>query len=306
MSSPITEADSFVSPESSSVHQPEIFEVLKSRDTQVGGTPVRRALPKKRRRTIGAWCFADHFEADRRTSMGVGPHPHIGLQTVTWLLQGELIHKDSLGSNQLIKPGQLNLMTAGSGVSHSEESTNKSNKIHGIQLWIAQPDATRNQGAAFEHHDYLPETNVDNATATVLVGSFGSATSTARTDTPLLGVEMTLGTGSTVIELKREFEYGIVVLVGSVAYKGQAVTPGNLAYFGSGRDEMMITALRPSILLLLGGEPFPEKPYMWWNFVARTQDELTTAYSEWQNQSSRFGTVASSLPRIEAPKPYWL
>ncbi|MCL4553376.1 MAG: pirin family protein [Candidatus Marsarchaeota archaeon] len=280
------------------------FELFQSRRTTVGNITVRRALPKRQRRTIGAWCFADHFGPELlsdKQGMDVGPHPHIGLQTATWLLEGELVHRDSLGSEQTIRPGELNLMTAGKGVSHSEESPGKRSSIHGIQLWIAQPNETRNGEPAFEHHNSLPEANIDNATATVLVGSFGGATSSARSDTPIVGVQVTIGIGSTILELRKDFEYGLIVLEGIVTHQNLAVTPGNLAYFPMGRNEIMLTSQEPSILMLLGGKPFSESLLMWWNFVARTHGELDEARQDWNSHSQRFGIVNSKLDSIPAP-----
>lgn len=310
MSGPITQADALPSIETPTSPDGPAFVLFRPRHSVVGGTDVKRTLPKRQRRTIGAWCFADHFgpeDLDDKPGMEVGPHPHIGLQTATWLLAGELIHRDSLGSEQRIRPGELNLMTAGRGVTHSEESsTAKVTTLHGIQLWIAQPDSTRNEEPRFEHHDALPEANFDNATATVFLGSFGGATSSARADTPIVGVEATLGIGSSVLELRKDFEYGIIVLEGMVAYHGQPVEPDMLAYFGIGRDEIMLTAREPSIFLLLGGEPFKETPLMWWNFIGRTHEEINQAYLDWQSRSERFGSLNSRLERIEAPSPYWL
>ncbi|MHB1252353.1 MAG: pirin family protein, partial [Acidimicrobiales bacterium] len=168
------------------------LEVSESRLTRVGAMPVRRALPRRSHRTVGAWCFADHIGPAAVTNdhgLDIGPHPHTGLQTVTYLVRGEAVHRDSLGSEQLITPGQLNLMTAGQGVSHSEEATGHyEGDLHGIQLWIAQPDATRHAPAAFEHHAQLPRISIDRTLATVLVGEFHGVHSPARHDSALVGV----------------------------------------------------------------------------------------------------------------------
>ncbi len=162
------------------------MDVIDSRDETVGRIRVRRALPRTGRRTIGAWCFADHMgpvDVTEEHGLDIGPHPHTGLQTVTWLVAGQVLHRDSLGSEQLIAPGQLNLMTAGRGVAHAEEATGAyRGPLHGIQLWIAQPEATRHGAAAFEHHASLPQAEVGAATATVLVGELGGARSPARHD----------------------------------------------------------------------------------------------------------------------------
>ncbi len=161
------------------------MEITEARAAEVGGLPVRRALPRAPRRTVGAWCFIDHFGpagTERSDSMQVGPHPHVGLQTVTWLLEGEVLHTDSLGSEQVIRPGQLNLMTAGRGIAHAE-SARPSTGCHGIQLWIAQPGATRTGPSAFEHHAELPQARFGDIVATVLVGELAGTTSPARHDT---------------------------------------------------------------------------------------------------------------------------
>jgi redox-sensitive bicupin YhaK (pirin superfamily) len=232
-----------------------------SRDEVVGRIRVRRALPRKGRRTIGAWCFADHMgPADVTENSGpdVGPHPHIGLQTVTWLIDGQLLHRDSLGSEQVITPGQLNLMTAGDGVSHAEEATGSyRGTLEGIQLWVAQPNTTRFSEAAFEHHSELPRADIDGGVATVLVGEYGDFRSPARHDTPLVGVELTLHQ-ETTLPLRADYEYGLVVLQGAVGIHGRTVPPGKLGYLGRGRDQLEIDVREPTKVILLGGEPFEE------------------------------------------------
>lgn len=284
-------------------------EVVLSRETQVGGFPVRRALPRRVRRTVGAWCFVDHMgpaDVSPEHAMDVAPHPHMGLQTVTWLLAGELVHCDSLGSEVVIRPGQLNLMTAGRGVSHSEEHTAPyRGELHGVQLWVAQPDSTRSGRPAFEHHTELPGVDLDGAVATVMVGQLGAAVSPARRDTDLVGADLEL-TGSTAsIPLQRSWEYALVVLAGAVEVEGRTVAPGALAYLGQGRDEIRLARTEPGRCLLLGGVPFPEPVLMWWNFVARTREEIATAQRDWTQAAPRFGRVASSLPRIEVDPPPW-
>ena len=194
--------------------------VTESRPSQVGSLTVRRALPRHGRRTVGAWCFADHMgpvAVTEEQGIDIGPHPHTGLQTVTWLVAGEIVHRDSLGSEQPIRPGQLNLMTAGHGVSHSEERTGHyRGDLHGIQLWIAQPEATRHGDPAFEHHADLPRRDLEAGTATVLVGELDGATSPARRDTEHVGVELDLRSGRSTVPLHRGWEYALVVLAGAV------------------------------------------------------------------------------------------
>jgi quercetin 2,3-dioxygenase len=286
------------------------LEITPSRSATVGPVTVRRALPQRARRTVGAWCFADHLGPETfaaGTGPDIGPHPHMGLQTVTWLIEGELIHRDSLGSEQTIRPGQLNLMTAGSGVAHAEEATTHAGgRFHGIQLWVAQPDATRTESAAFEHHSALPMVDLEHATATVLVGDVGGITSPARRDSELVGAELALRPGRSVVPMSPEFEHAIVVLDGEIAIEGRAVAPGELAYLGLGRDECAFTVGVPTRALLLGGVPFPEPILMWWNFVARTRDEMVAAYTHWSGDDGYFGTVSSPLARIPVDPPPWL
>ena len=283
--------------------------VTDSRPSEVGSLSVRRALPTRSRRTVGAWCFADHMGPVTVTEdegVDIGPHPHTGLQTVTWLVAGEVLHRDSLGSEQVIRAGQLNLMTAGNGVTHSEEATGRyRGQLHGVQLWVAQPEATRNGPAAFEHHAKLPQVELDIAVATVLVGSFAGAASPARRDTELVGVDAALGPGTGAWPLRPSFEHALVVLEGEVLAGEQVVRPGQLAYLGQGRDQLVLSAAGPARVLLLGGTPFPEPILMWWNFVVRDRDELDRAYRHWQADDPQFGRLRSPLARIPAPKPFW-
>lgn len=282
-------------------------ELTEAREADVGGLPVRRALPRRGRRTVGAWCFVDHFGpvgVDRSDSMQVGPHPHIGLQTVTWLLEGEVLHTDSLGTEQPIRPGQLNLMTAGGGIAHAE-SARPSTGTHGIQLWVAQPEDTRHGDPAFEHHAELPRVALSGAEATVLVGELAEVTSPARHDTPLVGADLVLSAGTTTVPLTSTWEHALVVADGSIRIDGRRVSPGVLAYLAPGRHEVEIGADAPARALLVGGEPFPGEVLMWWNFVARTRDEIDLARTEWNAGADRFGEVPTPLERIPAPGTPW-
>jgi redox-sensitive bicupin YhaK (pirin superfamily) len=238
--------------------------------------------------------------------LDIGPHPHIGLQTVTWLLDGEVLHRDSLGSEQVIRPGQLNLMTAGHGVSHSEEATGRyRGTLHGVQLWVAQPSATRDGDPAFEHHAELPQLELGSGTATVLVGEVGEAQSPARRDTAHLGLDLALHAGDAELPLDPGFEHALVVFEGAVHIDGEPVVPGRLAYLGGGREELAVTTTGPARALLIGGEPFGERVLMWWNFVARSQEEISEARDDWMAGHERFGQVASPLDRIDVGPPPW-
>ncbi len=287
---------------------PSTLEVGESRPGQVGRIGVRRALPRRGRRTVGAWCFADHLgpaDVTENSGLDVGPHPHIGLQTVTWLLEGQVLHRDSLGSEQVIRPGQLNLMTSGAGVSHAEEATGHyRGTLHGVQLWVALPEATRSGGTAFEHHADLPQLEVAGGVGTVLVGDFARHASPARHDSPLVGVDLDLHAATTV-PLRPDWEYALVILDGAVGIEGTPLGPGQLGYLGQGRQELALAVEVPTRAVLVGGEPFPEPILMWWNFVARQRPEIEAAYASWARQDDRFGRVRSRLPLVPAAAPYW-
>lgn len=309
MSGPVTPADT-TGVESTSAESsvaPVVVEVTEGRVSQVGEFEVRRALPRRTRRMVGAWCFVDHMgpaTVDER-GLGVAPHPHIGLQTVTWLLAGEALHRDSLGTEQVIAPGQLNLMTAGRGVSHSEEGTGYRGELHGVQLWVAQPEHIRHGPPGFEHHGELPQVDLGDAVATVLIGEVAGVASPARRDTEHSGTDLNLRAGRAAIPLRPDYEHALVVLTGTVMVDGILVEPGHLAYLGVGRHAITLTAREPARALLLGGVPFDESVLMWWNFVARTRDEISEAHRDWTTASARFGHVDSQLPRYEIGPPPW-
>jgi redox-sensitive bicupin YhaK (pirin superfamily) len=309
MSGPVSTVDAAPADAATGLAEPACLEVGDSRESTVGSVPVRRTLPRRGRRTVGPWCFADHMgpmQVTETSGLDIGPHPHTGLHTVTWLLSGRVLHRDSLGSEQLIAPGELNLMTAGRGVAHAEEATRSFHgTLQGVQLWVAQPDATRFGEPAFAHHPELPALGLDRSELTILVGTLAGVTSPARQDTPLVGVDAAVHPGTSTWPLRPDFEHALVVLSGAVAVGGQAVREGRFGYLGHGRDELTLTAAEPARLLLLGGEPFGEPILIWWNFVARSRAEITTAYEHWQADDGRFGEVRSPLARIPAPAPPW-
>ena len=310
MSGPVDVADTPAQPAIQPSDSPApAIEVIDGRATTVGDLPVRRVLPRRGRRTVGAWCFADHMgpvAVDEFRTVEIGPHPHIGLHTVTWLVAGELLHRDSIGSEQPIRPGQLNLMTAGHGVAHAEEATNDyRGDLHGMQLWVAQPEETRHGAPAFEHHAELPQVSLGAGEATVLVGEFGDVASPARRDTDLVGLDAVLRAGVSSWALRTDFEYAVVVVDGTVAVDDTVVTPGQLGYLGLGSDELTVSTTDNARMLLLGGVPFEEPVLIWWNYVARSKDEVELAGQEWNAQAERFGCVDSTLARIASPLPPW-
>ncbi len=184
-------------------------DVIEARKASIGdGAEVRRLLPQRTLRTIGAWCFLDHFgpdEVSRGPGMQVPPHPHIGLQTVSWLFQGLVLHRDSLGSRQLIRPGELNLMTAGRGIAHSEESAaGRPPVLHGLQLWIALPEAGRHGEPRFAHHADLPVVRDGAANVTVAIGEYRGERSPAEVFSPLAGYEVAVPGGDDFVLPVRE------------------------------------------------------------------------------------------------------
>ena len=284
-------------------------ELREGRAAEVGGLPIRRVLPTKGRRTVGPWCFVDlagPADAEDPDPMEVGPHPHIGLSTVTWLLEGEALHTDSLGSEQVIRPGQLNLMSAGHGIAHAELAARP--PFRGVQMWLAQPEATRHGAPSFEHHAHLPEVALDGATeALVFAGSAAGVSSPARSDWPHVGVQLSIPPGRFAMPADRAFEHALVPLDGRVRVGADIVEPGWLALVPAGVDELPIEAAQDGArLLLLGGKPLGARVEMWWNFVARDRGEIERAWRNWAERTDRFGDVDSSLDRIEAPRPPWL
>jgi redox-sensitive bicupin YhaK (pirin superfamily) len=280
-----------------------VHEVLIGRDVVLGGTrgmAVSRTLPNKDRRMVGAWCFLDHYgpdEAREGRGMLVPPHPHTGLQTVTWLVEGEVHHLDSLGNSQIIRPGQLNLMTAGPAIAHAEQSPpGGPSRLHGLQLWVTLPGRYQEIPPSFEHHPDLPVLHEPGVTTTVLMGSHGSATSRATTYSPLVGAEVVLAAGATAhLPLTRSFEYAVLAVSGDVTVDGEAVAVGSLVYLGCQRDTVDVTSAGPARVFLLGGEPFEEDIVMWWNFIGRSHDDIVAARDEWMRgltTPGRFGQVS--------------
>jgi redox-sensitive bicupin YhaK (pirin superfamily) len=276
--------------------------LVAGREVDVGGVPVRRLLPRVGRRSVGAWCFVDVAGPVDAAAppMQVGPHPHMGLHTVTWMIDGEVVHRDSLGTEQLLRPGQLNLMTAGHGIAHAEQAAVRPRGgQHLVQLWIAQPEATRHGPPGFAHHAELPVVGIGASRATVLVGTLAGATSPVRVDTPLLGADLHLD-GPVEVPLDPGAEHAVLTLTDPVVVQGRPVPPHTLAYLAPGANRLVAHGAGVRALLL-GGEPFAERLVMHGNFVGRGHDELTAAVRDWNEDTGRFGTVGGGLPRIPAP-----
>ncbi len=287
--------------------------ILEAREVPLGGLramTVHRSLPQRAVPMIGAWCFLDRF-GPQTTKMRVEPHPHIGLQTVTWPFLGEIRHRDAVGSDVVITRGALNLMTSGAGIAHSEYSVSDQEiPLDALQLWVALPESRRHGEPAFEQHSDLPHVALaGGADATVVVGTFAGTTSPARMYTPIVGAEIHLPAGTTVrLPLEAAHEYGIIACRGSVRVdtapvSGEITLPVNdLLYLGIGRDGVDVHADDDATVFLLGGEPFEADIVMWWNFVGRSHEEIVEAREAWEGGAARFGhVVAHGDERIPAP-----
>ncbi|MGY5101436.1 pirin family protein [Streptomyces sp. 900105245] len=285
-------------------------EVLTPRDVPLGGPramTVRRTLPQRARTLIGAWCFADHYGPDdvaHSGGMDVAPHPHTGLQTVSWLFGGEIEHRDSLGSHALVRPGELNLMTGGHGIAHTEVSTPRTTVLHGVQLWVALPEEHRHTARDFQHH--VPEpARLDGAVLRVFLGALAGAVSPVRTFTPLLGAEIVLEPHATLtLAVDAGFEHGVLVDEGDVRVGGTPLRPAELGYVpdGCGTLDLANASDGPARVVLLGGPPFGEEIVMWWNFIGRTHDDIVEAREDWEKATERFGAV-HGYPGERLPAP---
>ncbi|MGC0252068.1 pirin family protein [Pseudactinotalea sp. Z1748] len=287
-------------------------QLITSREVPLGGPRamrVRRTLPQRARSLIGAWCFVDHYGPDDVASTGgmdVPPHPHTGLQTVSWLFTGEIEHRDTTGAHALVRPGEVNIMTAGHGVAHSEVSTPACGTLHGVQLWTVLPEASRHSTRDFTHHVPEPLT-LQGGEARVLIGSLAGHTSPVPAYSPLLGAELTLDPGTGIaLDVEPDFEHGVLVDAGPVRLEQTELEPSELGYLGTGHDRLRLTnpTDRPARVMLLGGEPFPEPVMMWWNFIGRTHEEIVDYRTAWEAGSERFGRVqgyTGTVQRLPAP-----
>ncbi|KUH85676.1 MULTISPECIES: pirin family protein [unclassified Mycobacterium] len=290
--------------------------VLHPREVPLGGPRairVRRTLPQRERSLIGAWCFVDHYGPhDVRTGggMDVPPHPHTGLQTVSWLFSGEVEHRDSAGVHAMVRPGELNLMTAGAGIAHSEVSVSSTRSaatlLHGVQLWVALPDEARDTARDFAHFVPTPHT-LGGATLRVFLGELAGQHSPVHTFTPLLGAQVDLDPGANLtLAVNPDFEHGVLLDHGAISVAGAALNVADLAFQGAGNDRLSVAnaGSGPARFLLLGGPPFPEELVMWWNFVGRNHDDIATYRRQWEAGDDRFGAVhgyRGTVARLPAP-----
>ena len=285
-------------------------QILQPREVPLGGPramTVRRTLPSRARSLVGGWCFLDHYGPDDVAATGgmaVPRHPHTALATVSWLFTGEIEHRDSTGAHAMVRPGELNLMTAGRGVSHSEFSTPSTTVLHGVQLWFALPGHAVDSDPAFDHH--VPEpTYVPGGIARVFLGELFDVRSPVVTHGALTGAEILLDADAeTVVEVPVGHEHAVLLDDGDVSIDGTALEQGELGYVGTGRERFTLTSRAGARLVLIGGEPLGEQIVMWWNFVGRSHDDVVAARERWMREigegvpegEERFGPFPEGQP----------
>ena len=292
-------------------------EIITSRDVPLGGPramTVKRTLPQRQRSLIGAWCFVDHYgpnDVSVSGGMDVPSHPHTGLQTVSWLFEGNVTHHDSGDNHAVVRPGEVNLMTSGAGICHTEVSTQDTTTLHGVQLWTVLPEAHReSSGRRFDH--YVPDpVTFSGGSALVFMGTLLGSSSSVSTFSPLLGAEIRLDPGAELtLDVDPAFEHGLLVDAGDITLEGVAVAPTQLAYTGVGESSLTLrnTGTTAGRTVLIGGTPFEEEIIMWWNFIGRTHDEIARYREEWESGADRFGRVhgyighdPQGLTRLPAP-----
>lgn len=278
--------------------------VLEPRDVPLGGPramTVRRTLPHRTRSFVGAWCFVDHYGPDQVADTGgmdVAPHPHTGLQTVSWLFEGEIEHRDSGGVHAMVRPGEVNLMTGGAGIAHSEVSTPQTSTLHGVQLWVVLPEADRDAARAFDHYAAPLADLAPGVRGRVFIGNLAGQSSPVRTFTPLVGAEIHCAPGAQWrLELNPDFEHAVLLDAGDLTLDGRRIHRGELAIRDAGCEELTFGAGDEAVrAILIGGAPYDEEIVMWWNFIGRDHDEVARFREEWMARSDRFGQVDGYEP----------
>lgn len=291
-------------------HDADHIQVIQPKDVKLGADDamkVRRTLPSLRRSFVGAWCFVDHYGPAKGAQMDVAPHPHTSLQTVSWLFDGEIEHRDSGGVHAMVRPGEVNLMTSGYGIAHSEVSTPASEILHGVQLWVVLPEESKDLLREFQHH--VPEVvDADGVRAKVMIGSLAGAASPIHTETPLLGAEVIIEPGATwEVAVDPGFEHGVLVDTGHVDFDGVRLDNTVLGIRDAGLAHLRLTnpTDAPARIMILGGEPFDEGIVMWWNFIGRSHEDIVRLRKEWNEApDDRFGRVLGyrgTTQRLQAP-----
>lgn len=246
--------------------------------------------------------------------MDVAPHPHMGLQTVSWLIEGEVLHNDSLGCDALVRPGGVIVMTSGIGISHSEETPGpNTGLLNGVQMWVALPDSHRRRAPALQHIERVPIADLRGGIVKVFAGSFAGAVSPAIHYSEIVGAEVQIHSDESVESaVNRDYEYAAFLLSGDCVLNGRRLESRVLYFLSAGRSEIRFSSDAGGRLLFIGGAAFPEPIVMWWNFVARTPEEIAEAKADWDQRSLRFGEVkaykgsrliAPPLNRLARPNP---
>ena len=285
-----------------------IAQLIVPRTSDLGGFQVRRALPSAQRRMVGPFIFLDEMgPVEFRSGQGldVRPHPHIGLATVTYLFAGEIMHRDSLGSVAAIRPGEVNWMTAGRGIAHSERTAPDHRRagepLQGLQCWVALPAELEESAPAFIHHDAaeLPVEAGEGKTVRVVAGSLYGKTSPLATLTPTIFADVTLAAGASLPLDADAEERAIYVVSGEIDILGDRFSAGRLLVFRPG-DRITVTAVTPTRLAILGGAAMDGPRHIWWNFVSSRRDRIEAAKADWK--SGRFDPVPGDAEVTPLPE----
>ncbi|MBC8132108.1 MAG: pirin family protein, partial [Deltaproteobacteria bacterium] len=278
--------------------------IIEPRDRDLGdGFSVRRLLPHGKRRAVGPFVFFDHFGPVRFApgkGMDVRPHPHINLATVTYLFDGEMIHRDSVGSHQAIRPGDINWMTAGRGIVHSERTDpvrrEAGSSAHGLQLWVALPREHEETAPEFHHHPAttLPTFTDDGVEVRILAGEAFGLKSPVRTFSRLIYLDVRMDAGATFDVPEDQVERGLYIVEGTIVCAGQTFAPTRLLSLHAGRP-VQVRAQTATRLVLIGGDAFPEPRHIWWNFVSSSEARIEQAKRDW---SERRGQADGPFPLV--------
>ncbi len=279
---------------------------IEPRERDIGDFTVRRALPARERRMVGPYIFFDHMgpaEFPPGEGIQVRPHPHIGIATITYLFEGEIMHRDSLGYVQPIREGAVNLMTAGRGIVHSEragDDINEHSRLHGIQSWMALPDGQEEIDPAFEHYpaDTLPELDIDGSKVRVIIGEAYGKSSPVTLYSPMLYLECRVPKGGTLTLPESYAELAAYIVSGNITIDGERYTEGVLAVATRGAS-VTLTANDDSRIMVIGGDPVGERK-IWWNFVSSSAERMEAAKLDWKE--GRFGKVPGDDEFIPLPE----
>jgi redox-sensitive bicupin YhaK (pirin superfamily) len=285
-----------------------IEQVIVPRTGDVGGFTVRRALPHAQRRMVGPFIFFDQLgPAEFRAGQGIDvrPHPHIGLATATYLFDGEIVHRDNLGNDIPIRPSELNWMTAGRGIVHSERTAAQrrvaGEKLHGLQCWVALPAEHEEMNPGFVHHGAaaLPRVDGEGKTVRIIVGALFGARAPVDTLWDTLFAEARLDPGASLpIDAAYE-ERAVYIVAGEIDVHGDKFAAGQLVVFRPG-DRMTVTAARGAHLIILGGAPMDGPRHIWWNFVSSSRERIEQAKADWRE--GRFGLLSGDSEFIPLPE----